>query len=57
MQMQEDPIFFEPSILNILTKYDISVEQRQLAWNYGIHNPESGDDGKEKTTVCSFWGL
>ena len=48
MQMHEDPFFFEPSILNIRTKYDITVEQRQLAFNYGMCNPESGDDGKEE---------
>ena len=46
MQMHEDPFFFEPSILNIRTKYDITVEQRQLAFNYGMCNPESGDDRK-----------
>ena len=46
--MHEDPFFFEPSILNIRTKFDITVEQRQLAFNYGMHNPESGDDGKEE---------
>ena len=34
MQMHEDPFFFEPSIPNIRTKYDITVEQRQLAFNY-----------------------
>jgi hypothetical protein len=48
MQMHEDPFFFEPSILNIRTKYDIVVEQRQLAFNYGMCNPESGDDVKEE---------
>ena len=48
MQMHEDPFFFEPSILNIRTKYDITVEQLQLAFNYGMCNPESGDDGKEE---------
>ena len=30
MQMHEDPFFFEPSILNIRTKYDITVEQLKL---------------------------
>ena len=43
-----DPFFFEPSTLNIHTKYDITVEPRQLAFNYGMCNPESGDDGKEE---------
>ena len=44
----EDPFFFEPSSLNIRTKYDITVEQLQLAFNHGMCNPESGDDGKEE---------
>ena len=49
MQMHEDPFFFEPpSILNIHTKYDIKVERRQLAFNYGMRNPRSGEDGKEE---------
>ena len=48
MQMHEDPFFFKPSILSICTKDDITVEQQQLAFNYVIRNPESGDDGKEE---------
>ena len=51
MQMHEDPFFFEPSILNIRTKHDMKVEQRQLillAFNYGMRNPESCNDGKEE---------
>ena len=44
--MHEDPFFFKPSTLNIGTKYNITVEQRQLAFNYGMRNPESGDDRK-----------
>ena len=46
--LHEDPFFFKPSILNIRTKYDIAVEQRQLTFNHGMRNPESGDDGKEE---------
>ena len=45
--MHEDPVFFEPSTLNIHTNYDITVE-RKLALNYGMRNPKSGDDGKEE---------
>ena len=48
MHLHEDPFFFEQSILNICTMYDRKVEQRQLAFNYGMRNPESGDDGKEE---------
>ena len=48
MQMHEDPFFLEPYILNIRKKYDITVEQLQIAFNYGMCNPESGDDGKEE---------
>ena len=48
MQMHEDPFFLEPYILNIRKKYDITVEQLQLAFNYVMCNPESGDDGKEE---------
>ena len=48
MQMHEDPFFFEPSILNIGSKYDIKVEHRQIAFNCGIRNPESGCDEKEE---------
>jgi hypothetical protein len=44
--MHEDPFSFEASILNIRTKHDMTVEQRQLAFNYGMCNPESCDDGK-----------
>ena len=45
--MHGDPFFFEPSILNVRTKYDITVEQWQLAFNYGMCNPESGDDTRK----------
>jgi hypothetical protein len=48
MQMHEDPFFFEPSILNIRTKHDMKVEQRQLAFNFGMRNPKSCNDGKEE---------
>ena len=48
MHLHEDPFFFKQSILNICTMYDIKVEQRQLEFNYGMRNPESGDDGKEE---------
>ena len=48
MQMHEDPLFFEPSILYIHTKYNITVEQQQLTFNYGMRNPENGDGGKEE---------
>ena len=44
----EDPFFFHASILSIRTKYNIKVEQRQLAFNYGMRNPKSGNDGKEE---------
>ena len=44
-----DPFFFEPSTLNIHTKYNITVEPRQLAFKYGINNPErSVHDGTEE---------
>jgi hypothetical protein len=48
--MHEVPYFFEPFILNIHTKYDITVlEQRQLVFNYyGMRDPESGNDGKKE---------
>ena len=36
------------SFLNIRTKHDMKVEQRQLAFNYGMRNPESCNDGKEE---------
>ena len=49
MQMHEDPFFFKPSILNIRTNYGMTVEQWQIAFNYGMRNPESGDDGKEES--------
>ena len=54
--MHEDPFFFEPStgILNIRTKYDITVEQRQLAFNYGMRNPESGYDEKQERWYARF---
>ena len=56
-QMHEVPYFFEPFILNMHEKYDITVEKRQLAFNYyGMRDPERGNDGKKKMTVCSFWG-
>ena len=48
MYMHENPFFFKPSFLNIHTKYDIKVERRQLAFNYGMRNPRSGEDGKEE---------
>ena len=48
MQMHEDPFFFKPSILNICTKYNVKVERRQLAFNYGMCNPKSGDDRKKE---------
>ena len=35
-------------ILKRRTKYDLRVKQRQLAFKYGMRNPESGDDGKEE---------
>ena len=44
----EDPFFFEASILNICTKYDITVELRQPAFNYGRRNLESGNGGRKK---------
>ena len=47
-KMHEDPFFFKPSTLNIGTKYNITVEQRQLAFNYGMRNLEHRNDGKEE---------
>lgn len=55
--MHEDPFFFEPSILNIRTKYDITVERLQLAFNYGMCNPESGNDGKEENDGMLVLGI
>ena len=40
--------FFGPSILDMCTKCGIIVEYWQLAFNYGMRIPESGDDGKEE---------
>ena len=34
---------FEPSTLNMRANYDIKVEERQLAFNYGMRNLESGN--------------
>ena len=48
MQIHKDPFFFEPSILSIHTKNDIIVEQQQLAFNSGMRNSKSGNDGKEE---------
>ena len=46
--MHEDPLFSEPFILKIHTNYDIKVEERQLAFNYGMRNLEHRNDGKEE---------
>ena len=54
MQMDKDPFFFEPSILNIRTKYDITLEQQQLAFNYKMRNPESCNGGKEENDGMPF---
>ena len=43
--MLEDIFLFQQSILYINTKFDITVEQRQLVFNYGMRNCDSGDDG------------
>ncbi len=38
--------FFEPSVLNIHTKLDVTMELQQLAFDYQLR--KSGDDGKEE---------
>ena len=48
MQEHDDQFFFEPSILNIGSKYNIKEEHRRIAFNYGICSTESGYDGKEE---------
>ena len=55
MEMHEDPSLSPTPLLNKHVRKYITVEQWQLAINYGLCNHESGDDVGRKQEWCAYF--